>query len=297
MKKSNNPARVRRLQSLIAAFPFLMTAAAFGAEPHRVPTLFVASDSTASFYSENPNRQQGWAAVIQPYFDDHKLHVTDAARGGRSSRTFVTEGHWEKMLADVKKGDFVIIQFGHNDAGALNEEPPGSTRPLRARGTIPGIGDESQEIDNVITSRHETVYSFGWYLRKMISDVRAQGATPILLTLTQTNNWKDGQIQCKSDTYRTWTHQTAVNEHVAFVDLTRMVADRYQHEGPDKVKAQFITDATHTNIDGATANAENVVSGLVTLKALPFRKMLSKAGKKIPADRGPPKNSVCAPLS
>ena len=65
---------------------------------------------------------------------------------------------------------------------------------------------------------------------------------------------------------------------------------------PEKVKAQFIDDSTHTNIDGATANAQNVVSGLVTIKKLPFGKMLSKAGRKIAADRGPPKDSVCPPL-
>jgi lysophospholipase L1-like esterase len=135
--------------------------------------------------------------VLQPLFNEKKLRVVNAARGGRSSRTFVSEGHWEKMLAEVKAGDFVIIQFGHNDSGALNQEPPGSTRPLRARGTIPGIGNESEEIDNVITGKHETVYSFGWYLRKMIADTRAQGATPILLTITRTNNWRDGRSNAR----------------------------------------------------------------------------------------------------
>ena len=130
----------------------------------------------------------------------------------------------------------------------------------------------------------------------MISDVREKGATPILVTLTKTNNWKDGRIECRSDTYRKWTWETSQTQRVAFVDLTRIIADRYQREGPEKVKAQFIDDSTHTNIDGATANAENVVSGLVTLKNLPFRKMLSEQGRKIAADRGPPKDSACSPL-
>jgi lysophospholipase L1-like esterase len=260
------------------------------------PTVFIAGDSTASSYEPKPNRQQGWAAVLQPFFNEKKLHVVDAARGGRSSRTFISEGHWDKMLADVHKGDFVIIQFGHNDSGAVNQEPPGSTKPLRARGSIPGIGNESQEIDNVVTGKHETVYTFGWYLRKMIADTRAKGATPILLTTTRTNSWHDGRVDCPSDTYRLWTWQTSVNEKAAFVDLSRMAADRYQAEGPQAVTAQFIEDTVHSNIDGAVANAKNVVSGLVTLKGLPFKKMLSAAGKKIPADRGPPKNSVCPPL-
>ncbi len=269
---------------------------AVAAAPKPVPKLFVASDSTASFYNPNPKNQQGWGAVLQPLFDPQKLEVVDLARGGRSSRTFVTEGHWDRLISQLSAGDFVIIQFGHNDASALNEEPPGSTRPLRARGTIPGTGDESQEIDNVLTGQHETVYSYGWYLRKMIADVRAKGATPILLTLTKTKSWRGGRIECPSDTYRKWTWETSQAQHVAFVDLTRIIADRYQKEGPEKVKAQFIDDSTHTNLDGATANAQDVVSGLVTLKQLPFRKMLSKAGRKIAADRGPPKDSVCPPL-
>ena len=88
--------------------------------PQAVPQLFVAGDSTASFYNANPKNQQGWGAVLQPLFDESKLRVVDVARGGRSSRTFITEGHWDRMLADVRAGDFVIIQFGHNDSGAIN---------------------------------------------------------------------------------------------------------------------------------------------------------------------------------
>jgi lysophospholipase L1-like esterase len=291
VKKSN--ARCRAVDLCVSVF--LAAWALQAAAATSVPTLFIAGDSTASSYQDKPDRQQGWGAVLQPLFNEKKLRVVNAARGGRSSRTFVSEGHWEKMLAEVKAGDFVIIQFGHNDSGALNQEPPGSTRPLRARGTIPGIGNESEEIDNVITGKHETVYSFGWYLRKMIADTRAQGATPILLTITRTNNWRDGKIECPSDTYRLWTRQTAVNEKVAFVDLSRIIADRYQREGADAVTAQFINDKVHTNIDGATANAADVVAGLSTLRGLKLDKKLSPAGKRIKAD-APSKASVCPAL-
>ena len=264
--------------------------------PQAVPRLFVAGDSTASFYNANAKNQQGWGAVLRPLFDESKLEVVNVARGGRSSRTFITEGHWDRMLADVRAGDFVIIQFGHNDSGATNVEPPGSTRPLRARGTIPGIGDESEEIDNVITGKHETVYTFGWYLRKMIADTRAKGATPILLTLTKTNNWHAGRIPCDNERYRLWTWQTAAKEKTPFVDLTRIIADRFQREGPDAVTAQFIDDSTHTNITGAEANARDVVAGLRAIKGLPFRSMLSKSGRAVHPDGGAPKDSVCAKL-
>jgi lysophospholipase L1-like esterase len=257
-------------------------------------SLFIAGDSTAASYTASDKNQQGWGAVLQPFFDENRLRVVNAARGGRSSRTFITEGHWEKMLAEVRRGDFVIIQFGHNDAGALNQEPPGSTRPLRARGTIPGIGDESEDIDNVVTGKHETVHTFGWYLRKMIADTRARGATPILMTLTERNAWAEGRIECPSDTYRRWDWQTARNEKVAIVDLTRIVADRYQREGAEAVTAQFIDDTVHTNVAGAEKNAADVIAALQTLRGLPFESLLSSLGRAVPADRGWSRSSVCA---
>jgi lysophospholipase L1-like esterase len=282
--------------SRIAVLAVLLTGCAAAPETREPPKLFIAGDSTAATYTSTDKNQQGWGAVLQGFFDPAKLVVVNAARGGRSSRTFITEGHWEKMLAEVRAGDFVIIQFGHNDAGALNQEPPGSTRPLRARGTIPGVGDESEEIDNVVTGKHETVYSFGWYLRKMIADTRSKGATPILMTLTRTNNWKDGRIECPSDTYRRWDWQTARSENAAFVDLSRIIADRYQREGAAAVTAQFIDDTVHTNAAGAQHNAADATSALKVLRNMPFRRMLSDRGRAVAADRGPPANSACPPL-
>lgn len=288
---------MRVVASACSAAVFVLLAACVTAPAAKQPPkLFIAGDSTAATYTATDKNQQGWGAVLQPFFDPAKLQVVNAARGGRSSRTFITEGHWEKMLAEVRKGDFVIIQFGHNDSGALNQEPPGSTRPLRARGTIPGIGNESEEIDNVVTGKHETVYSFGWYLRKMIADTRAKDATPILMSLTERNAWKDGRIECPSDTYRLWDWQTAQNEKVAFVDLSRIIADRYQREGADAVTAQFINDTVHTNVAGAEKNAADAVSALKALHGLPFRKMLSEHGRAVRADKGPTKASVCPAL-
>jgi hypothetical protein len=148
----------------------------------------------------------------------------------------------------------------------------------------------------VLTGRHETVYTFGWYLRKMVADVRAKGATPILMTPTKTNNFKDGRIECAAASHRLWTWQTARNEKTAFVDLSRLIADRYQNEGADAVKAQFIDDTVHTNIAGATANARDVVASLRANRALPFGKMLSPTGRSVAPDRGAPKTSVCESL-
>ena len=257
----------------------------------KLPTLFVAGDSTAATVSMDD--QQGWGADLSAYFDSSKLNVVNLARGGRSSRTFITQGDWDSLIAQVKPGDFVLVQFGHNDAGALNEEPPGSTRPLRARGTIPGVGDESQEIDNVLTGKHEVVRSFGWYVRKMIADVKAKKATPILLSLTARNAWNDGRVECTSGGYRQWTAEVARSEHVSFIDVTRIITDRYQALGADTVKTFFSKDALHTNPAGSEVNAASVVAGLRALRGTPFNAALSAKGRAVAADRGADAHSVC----
>ena len=97
-----------------------------------IPTLWVVGDSTA-----NSSGGRGWADPFAEYFDQTKAHIVNRARGGRSSRTFLTEGLWEDVHRRLKPGDWVLIQFGHNDGG-----PPDQGR---ARGSLPGLGDESRE--------------------------------------------------------------------------------------------------------------------------------------------------------
>ena len=139
----------------------------------------------------------------------------------------------------------------------------------------------------MITGKHETVYSFGWYLRKMIADTRAKGATPILLTLTKTNNWNDGRIHCDTETYRLWTWQTAVNEKVAFVDLTRIIADRFQREGPEAVTAQFIDDKRTPTSRAPKPTRATWSSALRAIKSLAVAQGCSRRrGRAVPADRG-----------
>ena len=254
-------------------------AASIGALDPKLPTLFIAGDSTAA--KNNGNPVQGWGVPFADYFDRAKINVVNLARGGRSSRTFITEGLWDALLSHLKKGDYVIIQFGHNDAGAINAEPPGSTRPLRARGSLPGVGEESQEIDNVLTHKHEVVHTFGWYIRKMISDTEAKGATPIVVSLTVRNHWKDGQIEVGSGNYRAWDREIAQKAGVAFLDLTKIVSDRYQKLGEAGVKDYFVPDRTHLSKTGADDQASSVVAGLRGIYGEKFDEYLSAKGKTV----------------
>ena len=244
------------------------------------PTIFVAGDSTAARGSGAS--QQGWAVPFADYFDLTKVNIVNRARGGRSSRTFVSEGLWDQLLADVKKGDTVLIQFGHNDGGPINDEPP---PPLRARGSLPGLGEETREIENAVTKKHEIVHTFGWYLRKMIADVKAKGAQPIVLSLTVRNRWDAGRIERGSGRYGLWSYEVAKAAAVPFIDLTNRMADAFETLGEERVKTLYPRDHTHFNAEGADLHAAMVVAGLKGLRPSPVAGLLSPKGEAVPADR------------
>jgi lysophospholipase L1-like esterase len=248
-----------------------------------IPTLFIAGDSTAA--KGHGSKQQGWAEPFKDFFDRDKVTVFNRARGGRSSRTFITEGLWQELLDDVKPGDVVLIQFGHNDGGAINEEPPGSTRPTRARGTLPGLGDDSVEIVHVITGQPETVYTFGHYMRKMIRDTRGRGATPVLLSLTMRNLRDErGRLERGNGHYGAWTYQLAQEEGAPFIDLTNLIADQLDAMEASAVDALFEQDYVHFNLEGAQMHAACVVSALKGLRDVRLEAWLSELGRSVEAD-------------
>lgn len=245
-----------------------------------LPTLYIAGDSTAA--KGKGEHQQGWAEPFADYFDPAKINVVNRARGGRSSRTYITEGLWDAIVGALKPGDTVLIQFGHNDGGALNDEPP---PPLRARGSLKGLGEETREIDNVLTKKHEVVHTFGWYMRKMIDDVKAKHATAIVLSPTVRDLWHDGHVERGPGHYTQWSYDVAKAEAVPFIDVTNVVADEFETMGPSAVKALYEQDFVHFNAEGADLHARAVVAGLKGLRPSPVEKVLSAKGAAVPADR------------
>lgn len=238
----------------------------------KLVTIFVVGDSTANNHA---NGGLGWGDPFISYFDPAKVNVLNRARAGRSSRTFITEGLWDKVLSEMNRGDFVLIQFGHNDAGKINDE-------TRARGSLPGTGEETQEIDNLLTKKHEVVHTYGWYMRKMIADTKAKGAVPIVFSLTVRNIWKEGHVERGSGRFGEWAAELARSQNVEFIDLTRIIADMYEELGQEKVLPLFGPDHTHTSPAGAELNAELVVAGLKTLKHNPLGRYFSAKGKAVP---------------
>ena len=260
-----------------------------------LPSLYVVGDSTAAKQSRVPTIQ-GWGEPFREFFNPEKINVVNAALGGRSSRTFINEGHLDELLAKLKPGDTVLLQWGHNDAYDINE--------TTGRGTLHGLGEETQEIaeaDNKVTHKHEIVHTFGWYLRKYVTDIRAKGATPIILTLTIRDRWnKDGTVERlpvpnldlantnrfhEPPIYSTWSADVAKAMNVPLLDVHNLIADRYDKEGPDVVSKYFNSakDPTHRNPLGAAVDAELTLAALRALNGAAFDAMLSEKGKAIPA--------------
>jgi rhamnogalacturonan acetylesterase len=227
-----------------------------------LPSLFIVGDSTARNQAD-----LGWGDHFAHYFDTSKINIANRARAGRSSRSFYNEGLWANVLAEMKPGDFVLIQMGHNDGSDPATDP-------KARGSVKGIGDETVEypLPKPFTTgplagqTTETVHTYGWYLRKYIADTRAKKATPILLTVTIRNIWvndADGKLQIERDMgYRDYEYQLAASENVPVIDMATVEADRLDALGPEKTALLFPIDHTHTSPEGAEQNAESVAIAL-----------------------------------
>ncbi len=232
------------------------------------PVLYIIGDSTVrNGDGSGRNGQWGWGSFLAGHFDTTRISIRNHAIGGRSSRTFITEGRWDTVLARLKEGDYVMIQFGHNDGGPLDDT-------ARARGTIKGIGHESKEIYNPIRKKQEVVHTYGWYLSKYISDARLKKATPIICSPVPRDQWNSGKVKRADQDYAKWAREIAESEGALFIDLNKMVADQYDGLGTEKVGSFFYGDHTHTNEAGAILNANTVVEAIRELEKTPLKNNL-----------------------
>lgn len=231
--------------------------------------VFTIGDSTVkNGKDDGSNGQFGWGSLLWQWMDTTRVSVENHALGGRSSRTYITEGLWGKVLAGVQKGDYVFIQFGHNDAGPLNTG--------RARASLSGNGDNDTTVVMEATGKEETIRSFGWYMRKYAQDVKAKGATPIILSHIPRNNFvtKDSlQIVRNDKGFGAWCKEAAAMEKVPYIDLNDLVADKYEKMGKDSVQLMFHGDHTHTSRLGAELNAKTVAEGVKLSKDKQLKKL------------------------
>jgi lysophospholipase L1-like esterase len=270
-----------------------------------LPSLILVGDSTVrNGHGTGSDGQWGWGHPLHDLFDPAKINVVNRAIGGLSSHSYISQGHWANTLALIKPGDYVLIQWGHNDGGLtlpgatpipdaalLPGQAPPAPRPgapprgQNVGGSLPGIGEETIDVPNPRTGQTETVHTYGWYLRKYIADVKAKDATPIICSLVPRKLWFDGHIIRQTSTYRGWARQVAEQEHVGFVDLNEIIARQYDALGPTAVEPLFADPHTHQSIAGATLNAESVVAGLRALPGDPLAQYLSARGQEIVAYR------------
>lgn len=224
----------------------------------KAPIVFLIGDSTVKCGAGKGEQDKwGWGSYFQNYFDTTRISIENCALGGRSSRTYFTEGLWSRVLPAIRKGDYLLIDFGHNDGGPKNTG--------RARASLPGTGDNSEKVVMERDGSTEEVFSFGHYLRLYIRQAKAKGAHVIVLSHTPGNRWTGNRMNRCDQTYGKWSKEVAEQEGIGFIDLNNLSASKFETMGKDKT-ASYYADSVHNTQQGAVLNAESVVEGI---KALP----------------------------
>ena len=219
---------MKRFKYLFVTVAFLLFASAI---PEKTTTIFIIGDSTAANKDISKGKlERGWGMVLQSYFDDN-IRVDNRALNGRSSLSFINEGRWDAVLKSMKPGDYVIIQFGHNDE-----------KPKADRHTDPGS-------------------TFDYTLAKFVRETREHGGIPVLMNCVvrrnffvkapeidddeklRTQTFKDGVKMVEGDTlidthglYRVAPRDVAQRMNVHFVDANRITHDLEQGLGTEASK-------------------------------------------------------------
>lgn len=258
--------------------------------------IFLAGDSTVKDYSaqgmynDGKNQAEGsWGEFLQSFFDPGQVTVVNYANGGRSTRNFINEGTLDKIAKDIKAGDYLFIQFGHNDASNADAShlterhaPLGTPDQSGVYPSTPGIKQPTPA--GLPAAWGETCYTYDcggtykWYLQQYIDVARAKGAIPVLMTPVSRMYYEpDGSIrphhdestsEAKNNAYCTAVRQLANQQNVLCIDafsLTeKMFIDSYQACGKDTYGQQVMSvgESTHSNKLGGMVEAA-LVAGAV----------------------------------
>lgn len=171
--------------------------------------VYLIGDSTIATKEIKAYPETGWGMPFQ-YFFDSTVVVENHAKNGRSTRTFISENRWQPIEEKLKKGDYVFIQFGHND--------------------------ESKEK----TDRYTSPEDYKKNLNKFISETKGKGATPVLLTPVSRRKFVEGMQQETHVIYSNLVKEVALTQKVAFIDLDALSRDYYQSMGEENSKLLFL---------------------------------------------------------
>ncbi|MDN0195029.1 rhamnogalacturonan acetylesterase [Streptomyces sp. S.PNR 29] len=229
----------------LAALPLALSATGTAqAGGRRSRTLYIAGDSTAAQKYADAAPETGWGMAF-PFFLHDDRPVANHAVNGRSSKSFVDEGRLDVILGEIKPGDFLLIQFGHNDEKA--NDPARYTEPW-------------------------TTYQD--YLRRYIDGARARGARPVLATSVERRRFDaEGKALPSHGEYPAAMRALAEEERVALLDVQALSIALWQQLGVEETKKYFNwtateQDNTHFNPPGAIAVARLVVRELLRTRVL-----------------------------
>jgi lysophospholipase L1-like esterase len=174
-------------------------------------TVFIAGDSTAAPKLETKRPETGWGEQLQKRFDEKRVRIDNHAANGRSTKTFISEGRWQTLVDKVKEGDYVLIQFGHNDQAKEKGE------------------------------RYTPPDDFRANLARFVAEVRAKKATPVLMTPVMRRRFdKEGKFYDVHGEYPDLTRRVAAEQKVTLVDMHRMSEKVLVKYGPEESRKLFL---------------------------------------------------------
>ena len=231
------------MKRLIPYTIIILILSSFISDHNRKIKIFLAGDSTMSIKEIHAFPETGWGMPFVHFFDTTVV-VDNRAKNGRSTRTFISEGLWQKLIADVKPGDYVFIQFGHND--------------------------ESKEK----TDRYTTPEDYKANLARFINETRGEKGIPILFTPVSRRRFKDGKAVESHELYSKLVREVAIETNVPLIDLDKKSIGLYHQLGEEASKLLFLqlkpgehpnypegkVDNTHFNELGARLIAQLVLS-------------------------------------
>ncbi|KAF3921078.1 hypothetical protein AA313_de0205549 [Arthrobotrys entomopaga] len=217
------------------------------------PTLYLCGDSTMAKGGAGDGATDGWGNVVAKYFTG--ITINNQAIGGRSARSYTREGRFNTVINLVKSGDYVIIEFGHNDGGGLSTD--------NGRSDCPGTSTET--CSTVYNGVAETVLTFSAYLENATKSLKTKGAIVIISSQTPNNPWEGVTTFPSTNNpvrFVPYAQTSASRQNVTFVNHWLYAMDLYKRLGASATDAVYPNDHTHTSPTGADYMARAFIKGL-----------------------------------
>ena len=248
------------LAACVSAAPTVTSA--YKAVAAASPTVYLAGDSTMA-KGGGGTGTQGWGQYLHYSLN---IPVVNDAVAGRSARSYTREGRFTTLINTVKSGDFVVIEFGHNDGGSLTPTDNGRSDCA---------GTTTQTCQTTYNGVAETVKTFPAYLEAAAASLKAKGANVIIASQTPDNTDETGTFVYSPSRFVGYAQTAATASSVTYVDHGAYVAAAYKSRSVAAVNAFYPNDHTHTSPDGAIVVAHAFVKGIVCAKQALYQHVIN----------------------